>query len=69
MVQRHGRMEAARRLLDTPAPGEGFTRLWELGRLDLSLEAVALRDEFRVLCSEHQPGVACRRLVEYRYQG
>lgn len=69
MVQQRGGPEAARQLLDTPAPSEGFTRLWELGRLDLSVEAVVLREEFRLLFTEHQVEVARRRLAEYRYQG
>lgn len=69
MVQQCGGLEAARHLLDTPAPSEGFTRLWELGRLDLSVEAVALREEFCGLFTERQLEVARRRLEEYRSHG
>src|SRR5687767_6474081 len=51
MVTQHGGVEAAHQLLDSEAPVEGFTTLWEKGRLDLSVEALVLEPEFEELFS------------------
>jgi hypothetical protein len=39
---RRGGLETAKYLIKTESPSEGYTRLYELGRLDLMVEAVAL---------------------------
>jgi hypothetical protein len=46
MISEEGGLAAARQLLWSPKPSEGFTTLWERGRLDLTVEAHILRDEF-----------------------
>ena len=43
---------------------EGFTRLWELKRLDLTVEAIALRPEFAPLFTAEQLAMARERLAE-----
>ena len=43
MLGREGAVETAHRLLATFEYQDGFRRLWELGRLDLSLECHVLR--------------------------
>ena len=48
MITDHGGVAAARQLLHAPAVSDGFTTLWEHHRLDLSVEAHVLQDEFRV---------------------
>jgi hypothetical protein len=45
MVSEHGGLETARRLLAAPSPAEGFSRLYEIGRVDLSVEALVLKPE------------------------
>ena len=40
MVDSHGGLEAAKRLISTDTPSEGYTKLWEHGRLDISVEAL-----------------------------
>lgn len=67
MVQTHGGLEAARILLDQDAPTDGFTKLWELGRLDLSVEAFALRLRYQSLFSSEQLAKARERLNQYGY--
>jgi hypothetical protein len=57
MVSDVGGAETARRLLSAPDPSDGFVALWSKGRLDLSVEAQALRPEFAELFS----GGALRR--------
>lgn len=49
MISDHGGLGAARQLLHAPAVSDGFTTLWEHHRLELSVEAHVLRDEFRSL--------------------
>lgn|GEM_PF-2048336 len=65
MLHRHGGIETARRLITTRAASDGFTKLWELGRLDLSVEAVALRPELAPLFTRDELDAARRRLDDY----
>jgi hypothetical protein len=67
MITDYGGVEAARRLLAKNAPSEGFTRLWEHNRLDLTVEALVLRPEFALLFSEEERAIARDRLEEYGY--
>src|SRR3954447_23418696 len=56
MVQELGGVQAARQLINQEGTSEGFTRMWEMGRLDLSAEALVLKPEYRDLftAEEHQ---------------
>jgi hypothetical protein len=64
MVQNNGGLEAARRLLASPSAGDGFVALWEVGRLDLSVEALVLQEPWRTLFTEEVLAVARERLEE-----
>jgi len=67
MVSEHGGLEAAKRLIAANKPSNGFTKLWEFKRLDISVEAVALRPEFAPLFSEEEKSLARKRLQVYGY--
>lgn len=67
MVGEVGGVEAARKLLATDAPSDGFTKLWELKRLDLSVEAHVVLDEYATLFSSGERRRARRRLLQYGY--
>ena len=67
MVSEMGGYETARTLLHSPTVSEGYTALWERGRLDLTVEAVILQSEWHDLFSELERGIARRRLAEYGY--
>lgn len=67
MVQKHGAVNAARRLLDSDGT-YGFTKLWELGRLDLSIEAKMLRPQFAPLFTAEELAKARKKLLEYGYE-
>ena len=41
MVNEHGAVQTTKRLLASTNPGEGFYKLWELKRLDLTVECLA----------------------------
>ena len=67
MVGELGAVGACKRLLEKSEPSEGFTRLWELRRLDLTVEAVVLRPEFASLFTLDERAVARQRLESVGY--
>lgn len=64
MVAQYGAVGAAKRLLQPPADvlPEGFARLWEMNRLDLTLENSALQPNFAPLFTDAEREVARIRL-------
>ena len=67
MVIDHGALEAAKRLLREPEEQPGLTRLWELGRLDLSVEALVLQERWDTLFSDEERQKARDRLDAHGY--
>lgn len=67
MVSDLGGYEAARTLLHAPKVSDGYTALWERNHLDLTVEAVILKSEWRDLFSEAERKIAQERLLEYGY--
>ncbi len=66
MVGELSGVEAARLLLQGRDASDGFTTLWERGRLEMSVEAHVLLPWYRELFTEDQLGTAERRLREHR---
>lgn len=64
LVSSRGGVGAGRYLLSRPGVSDGFTRLTEAGRLDLTVEFLVLRPEFGSLFGPDERGIARRRLVE-----
>ncbi len=62
MVVEHGGFETARRLLHARKVSDGFTTLWENGRLDLSVEAVVLQEPWSDLFTDEELAIAEKRL-------
>ena len=68
MVHEHGGVETAKRLLSTDDfIQDGIKRLWELGRLDLSVEWLVLQDKYKDLFTEQELEIAKRRLKLLNY--
>ena len=67
MLAEHGGMGTARKLLQSPAVSDGFRALWERGRLDLTAEALVLRDDFADLFTDDEIELARRRLSEFGF--
>lgn len=67
LVASHGPLRAAKMLINMDEPSDGFIQLWELKRLDISVEARAMRPEFRDLFSDSELGVCRRRLAAYEW--
>ena len=67
MLSEHGGLETARRLLRAPGFSDGLTALWECGRLDISVEALILREPWLLLFTEAEQRVARERLSDLGY--
>lgn len=68
MLHDKGAKETARQLINASQPSDGYTRLWELGRLDLSVEAVVHEnEEWHELFEEDELRRCKRRLADYGY--
>jgi hypothetical protein len=68
MVSELGGYAAARQLLHSATVSDGFTALWEKGRLDLSVEALVLQERFAELFTEDERGIARLRLAQYGHR-
>ena len=66
-VREVGGVAAAKQWLSSDTPQEGLFKLWELGRLDLSMEALVLRKQFRGLFTEEELARARKRLHDLHY--
>jgi hypothetical protein len=69
MLSELGPAETARRLIESDSPSDGFTRLYELDRLDLTVEALALVPQWWDLFTNDQRRAARQRLLEYGWNG
>lgn len=68
MLHDHRGLETARILLHSPSVSEGYTALWQRGRLDLTVEAVIHNNpEWHPLFTQHELNICTKRLIEYEY--
>ena len=67
MVDEHGGVAAAKRLLSGTVAQSGLTTLWEHGRLDISMEALVVRERWIPLFSDAERQAARDRLSAYGY--
>src|SRR5438067_105802 len=68
MISEIGPLATARQLINSDSPSEGFARLYELDRLDLSVEALALQPEWRDLFTPDERKRARVRLSEHGFE-
>jgi hypothetical protein len=68
MVTQSSAFEAVRTLLAKREPSEGFTTLWEKGRLDLTIEAIVLKAEWHHYFTHSERETARRRLADVKYR-
>ena len=68
MLNENGAMQTARQLINASQPSSGYTRLWMLGRLDLSVEAIVHDNpEWHSLFTRDELDRCKKRLTAYRY--
>lgn len=68
LVTDHGGVQAAKQLLRTEGYSERLTRLWEEGRLDISMEAAVLEDPWRNLFTKEELAIASKRLEQLGFR-
>lgn len=68
MLEKHGGLETARILIHSTNVSQGYTALWERGRLDLTVEAV-IHDNPRwhSLFTSEELATCAKRLKDYKY--
>jgi hypothetical protein len=70
MLTEQGGLSTARTLIHRPAVSDGYTALWERGRLDLTVEAVVIDNpRWHPLFTPEELAICRRRLEKYRYFG
>lgn len=68
MVSERGGLETARILIHSATVSEGYTALWERGRLDLTVEAVILdHPKWHAHFTEEELAICRKRLSDYGY--
>lgn len=65
LVRHYGPVEACNRMIINPTLGQNLLRLKQAGRLDLTVEALVLRDRFKRLFDETVLDKARKRLVDW----
>lgn len=66
-INRYGGYEAAVKYISTESNVQDFAVLWEKERLDLSVEALITKEQYRPLFSEEILSFCDRKLKEYSY--
>lgn len=61
-------MRSVKRCLSGHKESDGFWQLADMGRLDLSLEALAVKKQFTALFSDEEANTALDRLLSAGYQ-
>lgn len=68
MVEKHGGVETAHRLLAGEGASDGLTELWRQGRLDISVERQVLLPQFASLFTEAEREKARTRLRDLEFE-
>lgn len=68
MVSQYGGLEAAKRLINSPAPQSGLDRLWELKLLHISVEAHIADLRWASLFDYDERREARKRLIARNYK-
>jgi len=69
MLEKYGGLETAHILINSPVESEGYTTLWEYGRLDLTVEALIFDNpEYHSLFTTEGLLKIKKRLQNYGYK-
>jgi hypothetical protein len=68
MLHEHRGLQTARILLHASSVSEGYTALWQRGRLDLTVEALIHDNpKWHPLFTQEDLGICINRLKDYQY--
>jgi hypothetical protein len=69
MLDDHGGLETVKILINSPKVSEGYTALWERGRLDITVETLINDNpKYHELFSKDELKIVRKRLADYQYQ-
>jgi hypothetical protein len=69
MIATKGGLQTAKYLINTSRPSDGYTHLFERGRLDLTVEAMVTENEhWHALFTEDELARGRKRLADYGYR-
>jgi hypothetical protein len=69
MIGERGGLATARYLINSPKPSDGYTHLYERGRLDLTVEAMVIgNSKWHSLFTTEELSAASKRLKNYGYR-
>ena len=68
MLGEKGGVKTAKELISKDGGTEGFLKLWQFGRLDLSVEALVQQEQFRELFTNEELLMCKERLEKYGYE-
>ena len=66
MLSKDGPVKTAKKLISKNGGTEGFLKLWESGRLDLSIENLVLNEKYKALFTDDERKMCCERLEKYK---
>jgi hypothetical protein len=67
MVANDGGLKTAQKLISATNPSDGFTALWEKRRLDLTVEALVIKQKYQSLFTPTEIEMAKSRLKDYGF--
>lgn len=67
LVAKKGGLQAAKQLISKEGGTYGFEVLWENKRLDLSVEAHVIKDEYQELFTDEERAICRKRLKDFGY--
>ena len=62
MIDEHGYVQTAKRLLKTASSSDGFVKLLDIGRLDLSIEHLVATPKYQPLFTDPEKAMAKKKL-------
>ncbi|AWK52113.1 hypothetical protein DIC82_14330 [Clostridium beijerinckii] len=65
---REGGLKTAKKLISKNSGTDGFVRLWESHRLDLSVEVWVLKNKYKEIFTDEERKMCRDRLKEYGYR-
>lgn len=68
MISEDGGYKTAKKLVNTSSPRAGLASLWEIHRLDLSVEANVLKPKYYELFTNEEREICATRFADYGYQ-
>lgn len=68
MLGEKGGVKTAKELISKDGGTEGFLKLWQFKRLDLSIEALVQQEEFKELFTDEELRMCKDRLGNYGYE-